>query len=154
MNGASSIRICLASTRDQHCVDLLERQQQEIWLTNPTLTPFSADIPIFFVVTRKGDAIACGGLRPLPDSNGTAAEVKRVYVVPEARGRKSGVGDVLIEHLQLYAIQQGWTTLRLQTSRDMVAANRFYGRHGFRLIPNYGDYLDCAYTISFEKGLS
>src|SRR5436190_13515622 len=38
----------------------------------------------FLVVYEDGEAIACGGLRALPDG---AAEVKRMYVVPDARGR-------------------------------------------------------------------
>jgi hypothetical protein len=38
----------------------------------------------------------------------------------------------------------------------MSAANRFCERHGYALIPDYGEYVDCAYTVSYERiiGLS
>src|SRR3954451_14507251 len=39
---------------------------------------------IFLVVYDEGRPIACGGIRALPDGSG---ELKRMYVVPEARGR-------------------------------------------------------------------
>lgn len=74
-----------------------------------------------------------------------------MYVVPEARGQANGISDFLLKQLELYAAEIGWKTLRLQTSRNMVAANRFHERHVYGLIPNYGEYVDSSSTVSYEK---
>ena len=55
------------------------------------------------------------------------------------------------KQLELHAAKVRWNTLRLQTSRNMLAANRFYERHGYELIPNYGEYVGSASTVSYEK---
>lgn len=154
MPDTSDIEIRMVTTRDSQCKELLQRQQEEINLTNPTLAPFATDIPIFMLLVRNDTPIACGGLRPFTNEP-QAAEIKRVYVAPEARGRSVGVADLLMKQLEAYAMQRRWRTVRLQTSRDMVVANRFYERHGYRLLEeNYGEYVECLYTISYEKMLS
>lgn len=154
MCSLNDIEVHLTSTADPHCIELLQRQQAELLSTNPTLTPISTDIPIFFKLTRGPDAIACGGLRLINDQRCRFAEIKRVYVIPEARGRENGIADLLMKRLELHAAHLGWSTVRLQTSKDMVVANRFYERHGYRLISNYGDYVSCLFTISYEKTVS
>lgn len=149
-----NVQVLMASTKDLHSIALLQRQQEEINQTNPTLAPFSTDIPTFLVLLRNNRAVACGGLRTFDVQGRPVAEIKRVYVVPEARGRMQGVSDFLMRQLEIIASEKSWKTIRLQTSKDMTAANKFYERHGYSLIPNYGDYIDCQYTISFEKTLS
>jgi GNAT superfamily N-acetyltransferase len=100
----------------------------------------------------KWRPIACGGLRLIDEEASTSiAEIKRVYVVPEARGQAKGISDFLLKQLELHAADMGWKTLRLQTSKNMIAANRFYERHGYGLIPNYGEYVDSSSAVSYEK---
>lgn len=141
--------------QDKHITDLSARQRDEILLTNPDLGAFTADIPIFIILLKEGEAIACGGLRLVDEasdaSDASVAEIKRVYVVPEARGQANGISDFLLKQLELHAVKMGWKTLRLQTSRNMFAANRFYERHGYGVVPNYGEYVDSSTTVSYEK---
>ena len=151
MSDTADIEIRLTSLEDQYGIALSARQRDEILQTNPGLAPFTTEIPIFIVLLRDGEAIACGGLRPI---HGCTAEIKRVYVVPEARGQAKGVSDLLVRQLEQHALERGWTTLRLQTGHTMHSANKFYERHGYRLIPNYGDFIGSTHTISFEKVLS
>jgi GNAT superfamily N-acetyltransferase len=153
-NSTSAIEVRLASLQDKHIVDLSARQRDEILLTDPDLGPFTADIPTFIVLVRGGEAIACGGLRLVDeDADGSVAEIKRVYVVPEARGQANGISDFLLKQLELHAVEMGWKTLRLQTNRNMFAANRFYERHGYGIVPNYGEYVDSSTTVSYEKAI-
>ena len=148
----SNIEVRLASPRDTHIITLSTRQRTEILLTNPDLPPFTTEIPIFIVLLKEGQPIACGGLRLIDEEESTSiAEIKRVYVVPEARGQANGISDFLLKQLELHAAEMGWKTLRLQTSKNMVAANRFYERHGYEVIPNYGEYVDSSSTVSYEK---
>lgn len=151
-NSTSPIEVRLASLQDAHITTLSSRQRDEILLTNPDLGAFTADIPIFIVLIKDGEPIACGGLRLInEDEINSIAEIKRVYVVPEARGQANGISDFLLKQLELHAAGMGWRTLRLQTSRNMVAANRFYERHGYGLVPNYGEYADSSSAVSYEK---
>lgn len=147
-----TIEVRLASLQDKHIIDLSARQRDEILLTDPGLGPFTANIPVFIALVKEGKTIACGGLRLVDEEADVCiAEIKRVYVVPEARGQANGISDFLLKQLELHAAKLGWKTLRLQTSKNMIAANRFYERHGYVTIPNYGEYVDCSVTISYEK---
>lgn len=153
-NSTSAIEVRLASLQDKHIIDLSARQRDEILLTDPDLGPFTADIPTFIILVRGGEAIACGGLRLVDeDADGSVAEIKRVYVVPEARGQANGISDFLLKQLELHAVELGWKTLRLQTNRNMFAANRLYERHGYGIVPNYGEYVDSPTTVSYEKAI-
>lgn len=153
-NILSTIKVIKTSSQNNHITALSSRQRDEILLTNPDLGAFTADIPVFIVLVQYGEPIACGGLRLIDEEAPTSvAEIKRVYVVPEARGQAKGISDFLLKQLELHAAERGWKTLRLQTSRNMVAAIRFYERHGYGVIPNYGEYVDSASTVSYEKAV-
>lgn len=151
-NAPSPISVKLASLQDPHITALSSRQREEILLTNPDLSPFTADIPVFIVLLKEDKPIACGGLRLIDEARSPSiAEIKRVYVVPEARGQANGISDFLLKQLELHAVDRGWKTLRLQTSKNMVAANRFYERQEYGLIKNYGEYVDSESAVSYEK---
>jgi len=74
-----------------------------------------------------GRAAGVVALRPLP--NDGAAELKRLYVDPAARGR--GLGRRLTEAVVAEARAQGYRKLRLETLAVMAAANRIYDELGF-----------------------
>jgi GNAT superfamily N-acetyltransferase len=151
----STIEVLQTSSQDNHINTLSSRQRDEILLINPDLGAFTADIPIFIVLVKDGEPIACGGLRLIDEEESkSVAEIKRVYVVPEARGQAKGISDFLLKQLELHAAERAWKTLRLQTSKNMVAANRFYERHGYGLIPNYGEYVDSSSAVSYEKAVA
>ncbi|MDJ0821607.1 MAG: GNAT family N-acetyltransferase [Paracoccaceae bacterium] len=59
-----------------------------------------------------------------------AGEIKRLYVVPEARGQ--GVGHKLIGTLLQEARQIGYDRLFLDTATYMPSAHRLYRSFGFR----------------------
>ena len=73
-------------------------------------------------------------LKPLAPGIG---EVKRLYVVPAARG--TGLGRVLLECAIDAACYRGYTRVRLDSHRaSMGAAIRLYQRLGFVEVPPYG----------------
>ncbi|KAM0706923.1 hypothetical protein Q7P35_006253 [Cladosporium inversicolor] len=151
-NSTSIIEVRLTTSQDKHITDLSARQRDEVLLTNPDLGAFTADIPVFIIVIKDGEAIACGGQRLVDEEESNSiAEIKRAYVIPEARGQANGISDFLLKQLESHAAEIGWKTLRLQTSRNMFAANRFYEKHGYGIIPNYGEYVDTSSTVSYEK---
>ena len=77
-----------------------------------------------------------------------------MFVVPEVRGKSyhdQYIGEFLLRALSKEAWDRGWLVLKLETGRSMTRARRFYERHGYVIIPNYGEYVDCSVTISYEK---
>jgi putative acetyltransferase len=97
---------------------------------------------------QDGEAIGMIGLKPLaPD----IAEIKRLYVVPEARGL--GLGKLLAERAIAEARAKGYARVRLDTHRpSMGAAIGLYRSLGFSEIPPYGPDLD-GDIVFFEKTL-
>src|SRR6059058_4095527 len=76
-----------------------------------------------FLVVRDddGSAIACGGVARFDDTRG---ELKRMYVVPEARGR--GLGRRLLVDLEAEARRLGYRALVLETGDRQPEAVGLY----------------------------
>lgn len=77
-------------------------------------------------------AIGCVALRPL---GGGVAEVKRMFVDAEWRGR--GVGRALMDAAIAGARSREYATLRLGTLDDMLAAQSLYRSLGFTPVERY-----------------
>ncbi|MCW2533601.1 MAG: Acetyltransferase family protein [Blastococcus sp.] len=104
----------------------------------PGTPPSAADISVVLVARdEEGTALGCGALRDLGDG---VAEVKRMYVVPAARGR--GVSKVVLAGLEDFARERGWTTLRLETGTKQPEAIGLYSRAGYWPIEAFGAYVD------------
>ena len=86
----------------------------------------------FLVGYEAGSAICCGGLKALPDG---ACEIKRMYVVPRARGR--GVAAELLIALENAARGLGYSIARLDTGPLQQSAQCLYERAGYRPIGNF-----------------
>jgi putative acetyltransferase len=107
----------------------------------------------FFIARLDGAAVGCGGVALFA----TFAEVKRMYVRQETRGR--GIGHALLERIELEAIRNGLDTLRLETGDRQVAAMRLYERAGFHYCDAFGDYAamtpeQIATSVFMEKQVS
>jgi len=89
-----------------------------------------------FLVVRNasGRAVGTGALA----LNGAWAELKRMWVIPEARGL--GVSKIILEALQARAHSEGVRTLRLETGVDNHAALALYTKAGFKRRDPFGDY--------------
>jgi len=133
---------------------LTEDQQTEVRARydgkdEPGTHPSAADVSVVLVARDDdGTALGCGALRALGDG---VAEVKRMYVVPAARGR--GVSRAVLGALEDAARERGWTTLRLETGDRQHAAMGFYARHGFRVVPRFGPYVDSATSVCMQRDL-
>ena len=103
-----------------------------------------------FLVARAGGVPAgCGAVRLLVDA---AAEVKRMYVVPEFRGR--GIGRAILRALEEEARRLGARRLVLETGIRQSRAIGLYRDEGFEDIPPYGTYLAPAEAAHLATGLS
>ena len=118
----------------------------------PGTPPSAADVSVVLVARdHDGTALGCGALRHLGDD---VAELKRMYVVPEARGR--GVSKAVLAGLEEAAGERGWSTLRLETGPRQPEAIGLYERAGYRPIAAFGAYVgaaDAEHSLFYERVL-
>jgi GNAT superfamily N-acetyltransferase len=100
----------------------------------PSATPADFGPPggAFLVVYDDGVPVAGGGIKRL---DGEACEIKRMYVVPQARGR--GLAKVLLAGLEDAARALGYRIARLDTGAQQPAAQKLYEAAGYAPIGNF-----------------
>ena len=86
----------------------------------------------FLIGWEDARPVCCGGVKRLPDG---ACEIKRMFVVPGARGR--GVARALLHALEARAQALGYTVLRLDTGPRQPAARHLYESEGYAEIENF-----------------
>ena len=99
----------------------------------------------FLIVWEDGDAVACGGVKRWEGSTG---EIKRMYVVPEARSR--GHARRLLEALEAAARELGYARVRLDTGPRQPHALALYESAGFERIPDYNGNRRASYWLEKE----
>jgi putative acetyltransferase len=111
--------------------------------------PYAAPAGCLLIAKRGSMAVGVVGLKPLAAG---IAEIKRLYVVPKARG--TGLGRRLTERAIAEARAKGDDRVRLDTHRpSMTAAIALYRGLGFVEIAPYGPDLGGQMAF-FEKNLS
>ena len=88
----------------------------------------------FLIAYHEGRAVGCGGVRRLEPE---VAELKRLYVAPEAR--KLGAGLALMEQMEDTARKLGCTVARLDTDPALQEAQRLFERLGYRQREPYNE---------------
>jgi GNAT superfamily N-acetyltransferase len=119
----------------------------------PGVPPSAADLSLILMARDDdGAVLGCGALRQLgPDT----AELKRMYVVPSARGR--GVSKAVLAALESAARNRGWTTLRLETGPRQPEAIALYSGAGYLPVGAFGAYAedpDATDSLFFERVLA
>jgi putative acetyltransferase len=103
----------------------------------------------FLVAYISGQPVGCGAVRRIDPA---VAEIKRMYVAPEARGR--GVGRQVLMELEAEARRLGATRLVLETGPRQPEALALYSRAGFVEVPNFGEYVGCEFSVCMAKELN
>ncbi len=107
----------------------------------------------FLIAEEDGRAVGCGAVRRLLEPGlDDAAEVKRMYVVPEARGR--GVGGFVLAALEREARSLGVTRVLLERGERQPEASALHRRFGFEVIDRFGEYAASPLSICMEKRLT
>jgi GNAT superfamily N-acetyltransferase/DNA-binding MarR family transcriptional regulator len=87
---------------------------------------------VFLLATLNAEPVGCGAVKLHPDA---PAEIKRVWVADTVRGL--GVGRRMLGELERYAADHGWSTVRLDTNRNLTEAIALYRSSGYREIEPY-----------------
>jgi putative acetyltransferase len=98
------------------------------------------------VVLRDGEPVGCGAFKPFDQDT---VELKRMYTAPEHR--QTGIGSKVVNELEQWAGELGYTRCVLETGKKMTEAIALYTKRGFTSIPNYGPYVGVLESTCFEK---
>jgi putative acetyltransferase len=102
----------------------------------------------FLVAFLDGEPAGCGGVGRLEK---TVGELRRMYVLPEHRGK--GLGRALLVALEDAARELGYTTMRLETGNEAPEALGLYTASGYEPVPCWGPFATDPKSRCFEKPL-
>jgi GNAT superfamily N-acetyltransferase len=131
-------------------------------LLDAYLTNIDGEEHVFYAQLNKTDKIkhvivayedekpvSCGAIR---DFNGQAMEVKRMYTLPEYRGK--GIAKKVLNELEKWAAELSYGKCILETGLRQPEAIELYTKSGYKNIPNYGKYQGVGNSVCFEKEIN
>ncbi|PDS77120.1 GNAT family N-acetyltransferase [Rhizobium sp. L43] len=104
---------------------------------------------VSFLVARNDGAIV--GCCALVEAGDGTAEIKRMFVDPEARGLRIASG--LMNTLEAIAGEKRLTAIRLETGIYQPEAIALYRKYGYQDIEPFGAYLPDPLSLFMEKRL-
>jgi putative acetyltransferase len=144
MNSSGPVELVVASF-DDPIVTGLRREDVAGPDGSTGAGPLPGDAGVVYLVARQAHVpVGCAGLRRLGDDT---AEVERLYVQPEHRGR--GISRLLLAGVEDLARRRGFTVARLEAG-DLRTAG-LYASSGYVRIAPFGRHP--ARSVCFEKSL-
>ena len=104
------------------------------------------DIQHVLLAFHNGKAIGCGAIKKY---NSHTMEVKRMFTMPEFRGR--GAATQILNELEKWSIEMSFTKCVLETGTEQLEAISLYQKRGYKPIENYGQYEGVETSVCFEK---
>ena len=135
--------VALLKRLDDFLTGLYEPEHNHLMPVEALLEP-----RVTFVTARcEGHAVGCGALL---NHHGEYAEVKRMFVAPESRGR--GIARRILAELESLAKKAGLTRMRLETGSLQVEAVRLYESVGYKPCEQFGEYPNIPFlSVFLEK---
>lgn len=93
---------------------------------------YSSEKTIYLVILHNGKLAGGGGIGPLSGGDATTCELKKMYFLPELRGK--GMGKQLLDLLLKRAKEMGFQQCYLETVKRMNLANKLYQKSGFKAL--------------------
>lgn len=88
---------------------------------------------VYFVCQDNGRIIGGAGIGVLQGASTDICELKKMYILPEGRGR--GLGQKLLTACLDTALAMGYKRVYIETFNAMRGAMKLYERNGFKKIP-------------------
>ena len=102
------------------------------------------------IVAYENDKlISCGAIR---EYSPAIMEVKRMYTIPGSRGK--GIASKVLNELEKWASELSYQKCILETGKRQPDAIWLYQKNGYKLIPNYGKYVEMENSVCFEKEIA
>ena len=100
------------------------------------------------VAYENGKPVGCGAMKEFTP---TTMEIKRMYTSPQSRGK--GIATGILTELEGWAAELSYQKCILETGKRQPEAIGLYKKHGYRIIPNYGQYAGIENSLCFEKNI-
>ena len=100
------------------------------------------------VVYFEDKPVGCGCFKWFDDQT---VELKRMFILPEMRGKQ--LAARLLQELERWAVEEGFSKAVLETGHRQVEAVRLYTVTGYTLTENYGQYIGMEESICYRKEL-
>ena len=91
-------------------------------------------------------AVGCGAVKAYTNETG---EIKRMFVLPEYRGRK--IASQILSELEKWANELEFKQVILETGKAQPEAIGLYTKSGYQIIPNYGQYENVESSVCMQK---
>ena len=104
---------------------------------------------VIFMGCRIGDELVASGGAKLMSDDGDYAEIKRVFVLENFRGR--GLSRQIMEALESELRNRGVTLFRLETGIRQPEALGLYRKLGYRERDPFGAYRADPFSVFMEK---
>lgn len=96
----------------------------------------------------EGQPAGSGAFKPFDEQS---VEIKRMFVPPTLRGK--GIAQAVLQELENWARELGYTATVLETGLMLPEAIRLYEKYGYSRIPNFGQYIGVESSVCFQKPL-
>ncbi|HTJ51995.1 MAG TPA: GNAT family N-acetyltransferase [Cyclobacteriaceae bacterium] len=100
------------------------------------------------VAYHQNQPVACGCFRPAAEN---CIEIKRMFTKPEMRNQ--GFAKKILNALEAWALEENVERIILETGVKQPEAVAAYTKSGYKVIENYGPYVNNASSICMEKFL-
>jgi DNA-binding MarR family transcriptional regulator/GNAT superfamily N-acetyltransferase len=138
---ASSIKIVRLTQPNTAALEILEEYYEAVHVVQRD-NPESIDKIVcgrgsgLWLATLRDEVVGCVMLRRLA-SIPHAAECKRLYVKPAARGNR--IAGQLLDAMEAFALQHGYKWIYLDTYHDLNTAIALYERRGYQACTRYNN---------------
>lgn len=116
---------------------------QDYWQNN--IIEYNPNVLVYYIENK---AVACGCFKKY---NEKTAELKRMFVRPEARGK--GIALEILNELEAWAKSQNFDFLILETLYKQDAAIQLYQKAGFEITENYEPYVGNEHSVCMKKAI-
>ncbi|OAB27668.1 Ribosomal protein S18 acetylase RimI [Flavobacterium fryxellicola] len=147
-----TIKIVRTTSENLDFVHLIAVLDKSLWERYPELKAnyWGNNIlelnPNVIVIYKDNKAVGCGCFKKY-DTN--AIEIKRMFVSPEARGM--GLAQTVLQELELWALDSGFTFSVLETLSKQKEAIALYQKSGYEIVENYEPYVGLSNSICMRK---
>ncbi len=156
MTQFGTVTISLDGSESEDAQSLIRQLDEDLLRRYPALKAVhglhpqdGADPNFTFVIARvDGNAVGCGALRRLKSGVG---EVKRMFVLPEFRGR--GIARNILQALESRARDLGYSLVWLETGIGQPEAIGLYRSARYCEFPGFGEYVGNPFSVCLEKRL-
>lgn len=160
MKTEAKITVDIESVHTDDALKLIEQLSRELAVHyvddrkgSGDFRPTAMDVPrACFVVARlEGAPVGCGAIRPWDEDPAHVAEVKRMFVHPDARGR--GISRLILARLEEAARNHNYAATILETGDRQLEAMALYEKAGYTRCDCWGKYISSTWSLCYRKAL-